>query len=96
MKSSSFDRGGSCLRVQAAAALVAGLSYVGAATAAAVTAASASTLVNEIIIAAATGSAGGLVGLFGAVLVRQIRGATPEGSVMVRRSRGGHVQLGPQ
>ena len=61
-------------RPQAEAALVAGLSYVGAAAAAAVTAASASTLVHEAFIAAATGSIGGLVGVLGAILVRQIRG----------------------
>jgi hypothetical protein len=96
MKSSSFDRGGSCLRLQAEAALVAGLSYVGAASAAAVSAASASTLVNEIIVAATTGSVGGLVGLFGAVLVRQIRGTTPADSVMVHHATGGRLQLGPQ
>jgi hypothetical protein len=91
MKSSSFDRGGSCLRLQAEAALVAGLSYVGAASAAAVSAASASTLVNEIIVAATTGS---VVGLFGAVLVRQIRGTTPADSVMVHHATGGRLQLG--
>jgi hypothetical protein len=96
MKSSCLDRRGSSWRVQAEAALIAGLSYIGAASAAAVAAASASTLVNEISIAAATGGAGGLVGLLAATLVRQIRGATPAGSVRVHHATGGRVPLGTQ
>lgn len=76
-------------RPQAEAALVAGLSYVGAAAAAAVTAASASTLVHEAFIAAATGSIGGVVGLLGALLIRQICGTTAGSSVLVRHARGG-------
>jgi hypothetical protein len=64
--------GSGCLssRLQADAALVAGLSYVGAAVAAALAATSQSTLVREAVIAAWTGSACGLLGVLGAVLVR--------------------------
>ena len=63
----------SSLRLRAEAALIGGLSYTGAVAAAAISAASASPLLREVIVAAATGSAGGFLGLVGAALVRRIR-----------------------
>jgi hypothetical protein len=63
----------SSLRLRAEAALIAGLSYTGAVVAAVISAASASPLLQEAIVAAATGSVGGFLGLVGAVLVRRIR-----------------------
>jgi len=58
--------------LQADAALVAGLSYVGAVAAAALAAASQSTLVREVVVAVWTGSAGGLLGVLCAALVQQM------------------------
>ncbi len=58
--------------LQADAALVAGLSYVGAVAAAALAVASQSTLVREVVVAMWTGSAGGLLGVLCAALVRQM------------------------
>jgi hypothetical protein len=96
MRSSLLNPGCSSVRLQAKAALDAGLSYIGAVGATAVGAASQSPLVNEAIIAAATGSVGGFIGLLGAVLVRQIRGMAAGRSTLASNTAGGHAQLGPR
>ena len=75
MISSLAGSGSSSLRLQAEAALIAGLSYIGA-VAAAISAASASALLHEAIIAAATGCAGGFIGLAAAALIRRMRRQT--------------------
>ena len=73
MMSLLAGRDRSSLRLRAETALIAGLSYTGAVAAAAISAASASRLLHEAIVAAATGSVGGFLGLVGAALVRRIR-----------------------
>jgi hypothetical protein len=74
-------RGCSPWRPQGEAALVAALSYIGAVAAAAISAASASALLHEAIIAAATGSAGGFIGLVAAALIRRMRSQTDNGDI---------------
>jgi hypothetical protein len=96
MKSSLVDPGYSSVPFQGKAALVAGLSYIGAVGATAIGAASESPLVNEAMIAAATGSVGGFIGLLGAVLVRQIRGMAAGRSILASNTRGRHVPHGPR
>jgi hypothetical protein len=59
--------------LQADAALVGGLSYIGATGAAALAAAAQSTLVHEAVIAASTGTAFGFLAVLGVLLARQVR-----------------------
>lgn len=59
--------------LQAYAALMGGLTYIGAAGAAVVAAPSQGTLVEETVIAASTGIASGLIGVLSIVWAHQMR-----------------------
>ena len=75
--------------LQADAALMAALTYIGAAGAAAMVAASQSTLVEETVIAASTGIASGAIGMLSIVCARRLRRARPTHPPI-----GHHITLG--